>query len=314
MKVISKFRQVINKLNNIPRFLKWFLPVLLALFSIIDNILKWGVVKFIWEMIKATTDFIWNQVVTSPLLTGFILIVFFILVVFWRRLRLVAGEFRDNFSEGLGKWEFGGEGWKTEQEDGASILSISESEDGGITKKGFNWSDHSFTFMCKVIKRNVGWIVRAENRSKYLMIQLKLKDVKKPKLRLHLRIPYFSREDMSWIVIEENDLSPSKKIELNDWINVRIDLLGSNIDVFLNGEQAAHYFVADPLRVPTEFTPETVELQILDKKTKEVKATEKVRIIRQFIPMDYSSGRVGFRCGHGEHAHIKKVVVKPLFK
>lgn len=219
-----------------------------------------------------------------------------------RKVNLVAGEFKENFDKGLIKWEFGGEGWKTEHDSGQSVLSVSESQDGGITKKGFSWADYEFSFETKVIKYASGWIVRAENRNKYFMIQLNLKNPNQPRLRPHLRV---NDVEYPWIALEEssvslNDLHLKKKIKLLDWIQVKIIVRGSEIDISLNGEHALHYFLPDPYRFEKQkkiFTNEGKE-EVLK---------------REIVIVSYPIGRVGFRCAPpNEHAHFKKVRVKPI--
>lgn len=239
-----------------------------------------------------------------PLIIWIISIVFFGFLFFlWRRVNLVAGEFREEFKNGLSKWEFGQDGWMIEQEGKESVLSVSNSREGGITKKGFSWSDYEFSFETKVISYCSGWIIRAENRSKYLMIQLNMENINDQKLRLHLKVP---GSDYAWVVMPEIKLNLNNPLKMLEWIKVRIVVLGSNIDVYLNKEQAAHYSISDPLSVPTE---ESVLLENL-----KTKLSEEVKIKRNYTAMDYSVGRVGFRCAPpNEHAHFRNIIVKPIF-
>lgn len=241
------------------------------------------------------------------LLVAILLLLFLFSMRQYLYLRIVSGVFFDDFKHGLDRWEFGGEGWKIEFEEKTPVLSVSESQDGGISKKGFSWSDYEFSFETKVIKHNSGWIFRAENRSKYLMLQLHLEEINRPLLRLHIKIP--GGTDYAWAVIQENPVKLSKKLSILEWIKVKIIVYGSNVDVYLNDEHAGHYFIADPIRVPSE---ETVVLKEKDEKSK-VTTERTVSIIRRFISMNYAIGRVGFRCAPpNEHAHFRKVRVKPL--
>lgn len=219
-----------------------------------------------------------------------------------RLLRIVAGEFTDDFSKGLGNWEFGGEGWKTEFEDGMPLLSVSSSSDGGISNKGFNWSDYEFGFKGKVINKSMGWIIRAENRNKYLMIQLNFeKDV--PRLRLHLRIPPLQLPDIirsyDWMVMKEDDIVMAKPIKLNEWFDTRIVVLGSTVDVYLNKQHVVHYYIPDPIRWSN----------VVKKK-----GEEKIDEGTYVASINYSSGKVGFRCYGDEHSHVRDLRVTPLLK
>src|SRR3989344_607039 len=114
---------------------------ILVLFSLVDYILKWKIINTLLNLISPPLERFFSQlqteVLNSPIITLIIGISFpillYILVKFWNRLNSIAGEFRDDFKDGLNKWEFGGEGWKIEKEAGDFILSVSESSDGGIT-------------------------------------------------------------------------------------------------------------------------------------------------------------------------------------
>jgi hypothetical protein len=50
---------------------------------------------------------------------GWIIIALLIIYLYFQSLKVnvVAGEFKDDFNDGLANWEFGGEGWKIEFED-----------------------------------------------------------------------------------------------------------------------------------------------------------------------------------------------------
>jgi hypothetical protein len=234
------------------------------------------------------------------------LIILFLLIglFFWllresSYLRLVSGAFRDDFDKDLGNWEFGGEGWKTEKDENRPILSVSQSGDGGITKKGFSWCDYEFSFDCKIINKNVGWLVRAEHRNKYLMIQLNMENSEDPKFRLHLRIPH-RKNRPDWIIMQVDPINLDKPLKLFEWIKVRIVVLGSNIDIYLNSHHTAHYFIADPIRWQEKY--KGINEGDIDYEPEDY-----------IMSINYSTGKVGFRCDRDEHAHIRNVKVKPIW-
>lgn len=294
-KVFSSIRESILKIGG-----------LLVLFGLIDYLLKWKLIDIVWNLIVYPIKTIGLQLQTeantSPVITFVlglsILITSYVFVVFWKKINVVAGEFKDDFDEGLDKWGFGREGWKIEREGKDHILSVSESGDGGITNRGFSWSDYQFSFYSKIINKNVGWIVRAESRNKYLMIQLNLEDVKNPKLRFHLRLPHSARRNYDWIVTQVDELHHLKKIKKLNWIKVKIIVLGSNIDVYLNNEHASHYFVADPITWKEDY---------------EIAGNKSEPEVGSYLAtINYGAGKVGFRCSQDEHAHFKEVRVKPM--
>lgn len=255
------------------------------------------------DFLKITVNFL--QISKIPVFIWLWLIVIFIVYLRTKReLDLIAGDFSDDFRKGLDKWEFGGEGWKIEYEEGEPVLSVSESHDGGIAKRGLNWRDYEFIFDTKIVNNNSGWIVRAVSRSKCLMIQLNMAEIDKPKLRFHLRIP--GPVEYSWIVIQKEEIKLSTQLKLLEWINIKTVVCGCNIDIYLNGEHVAHYFIADPIRIPKQFTGEKVTLIEGD-------VNREVKIQKEYVPMDYWVGTVGFRCSQDEHSHFKNVRVKSNF-
>jgi hypothetical protein len=279
--LIGTFIGVLQGLGLIEKMVVWLETLLISLlnFMLVEN---YGVPTYYWITIGSSLALLFLFVVKQGIL-----------------LSSISGVFRDDFKNGLEKWEFGGEGWKNERDGKEYLLSVSESPDGGITKKGFSWTDYEFSFMTKVVNKNVGWIVRAENRNKYLMIQLNLENSQKPRLRLHLRVPP-SNNDYQWIVIDEKDIT-IKYIELMKWIKVKIIVNGSNIDTYLNDEHAAHYFIADPIRWQTSYST-----QIKGK-------GNQPKVNTYLASINYSAGKVGFRCsGQHEHAHFRNVIVKPI--
>lgn len=88
-------------------------------------------------------------------------ILFILLFIVWYRLRFVAGTFYDKFDQGLVNWEYAGEGWTVQRGEIGYELNITNSSDGAITNFGFGWDSYEYSFECKLLNRNVGWIVRA---------------------------------------------------------------------------------------------------------------------------------------------------------
>ncbi|MFH1187432.1 MAG: hypothetical protein V1688_01060 [bacterium] len=89
---------------------------------IIDYLLKWKIFPTIGKFFV----FLYNKIIL-PIISDFferpyLIIILFILLVglyfLWKRVKIVAGEFREKFKNGLINWEFGGEGWTIEQEGG----------------------------------------------------------------------------------------------------------------------------------------------------------------------------------------------------
>lgn len=307
-KLKQAFTKIRNWLSFIPDWIIRLFEGMAALVAILGFLELQGI-KIIQKINAAIILVIeYLQLSTIPRFIWLVLIVLaYYLFRERKKLSLVAGEFTDDFKEGLGKWEFGEDGWKIEYEEGRPLLSVSNSREGGISKKGFSWSDYEVSFDTKVIKNSSGWIIRAESRSKCLMLQLNMEKEDRPLLRLHIKIP--EGTDYAWGVVQEDQFNLSKRISLLEWIKIKMIVNGSNIDVYLNDEHAAHYVIADPLKIPSE---ETVFLREINDKGKVVKETT-ASIARKHISMNYSVGKIGFRCAPpSEHAHFRNVRVKPL--
>lgn len=280
--------------------------------AIVVFLIQIGWWNTVWTVISATGVWIWTQMFIQwnsvPIYMWTIILIWFIgvtLILIRQSLQLnfATGTFSDNFNQGLGKWEFGGEGWKNEKELGQDILSVSESQDGGITKRGFNWNDYEFSFETKVISECSGWIVKAENRTKYFMFQLNLTDLDNPSLRPHLRL---NDLQYPWVALDKDKVNLTKlnlvkKIKLMEWIKVKILVHSNHVDVYLNGEQVMHHFIPDPIRFE-----KNIEIRNKDNKT--------VRLDKELVVVSYPIGSVGFRCAPPtEHAHFRHVRVKPLW-
>lgn len=261
--------------KNIVELIRWF--------SLYINQSYYNIPIYLWLLFL-----LWLIIASSFIIRNFILINF------------VSGLFSDNFNKGLDKWEFGNDSWKIEKEDGKNVLSVQDSDYGGITKRGFNWSDYEFSFETKVIKGSSGWIIRAKNRTKYFMLQLNLDDPDKPLLRPHIRLDI---SNFPWIIFEHlsinlNQKGLSKPVRLMDWIKVRIIVRSGEIDAYLNGEHAFHIFLPDPI--------------LYKKRISSKDDTEKA--VDEQSSVSYPVGRVGFRCSglSAEHSHFRNVRIKPL--
>lgn len=230
-----------------------------------------------------------------------------------RYLKLVSGEFRDDFKEGLGKWNYGSEGWTVEKEKDEMVLSVMNSDGGGITQAGL-WDSFSFSFENKLLGRGkIGWLVKARDRSNYMMLQFIILDSKGKFSEEGLEDgtyirPHF-RFEGGWVKWPHERLSlPDsllKVVRRYNWLKVEIQVRGNNIDVYLEGEHIYHLYLDDPLRV------EKIEnLEYQDEQGKKIGNLQS----KKLNVFSYSQGRVGFRCAPTEeHAHIRKVRVRPIW-
>jgi len=165
-------------------------------------------------------------------------------------------------------WDFKGD-WKIE--DGE--LSVTESEEGGISKTGSLWENYEFEFETKILNKFSGWIVRAQDLNNYLMFQ-----INNEYIRPHLRLsqPRFKNIEEDTFEISEIRVGwklfgnfPHYKNIKNRWFKIKTIVRGSRVDIFVDGENVYH---ADNLLT---------------------------------IPF----GKVGFRESGEEHAHFRNIEV-----
>lgn len=304
MQFLKNFNHIlIQLLQKVRKDARTLITIVGAFLGIVVSLNTLDILTPLWSsflnIFSALQNFILSDFIGAPLLIWLILLLFYILYARQRiKVDIVAGDFKDDFGEGLSKWDYGNEGWSIEYEEKRPLLSVSESQEGGISKKGFTWSDYEVSFETKPIKRNLGWIMRAENRSKFLMIQLNMEQPDRTLLRLHLKVP---GSGYPWVVIQEDKI---KSIKFYKWIKVRTVVLGNNIDVYFDDDHIMHYFIADPIAIPTS---ELVRIRDEDRKT-----FKKIYIERDYVTMNYSIGKVGFRCAPSEHAHFRNVRVEPI--
>ncbi len=237
-----------------------------------------------------------------------------------QKINLLAGTFKDDFKNGLSKWDFDGEGWNThESQREGTYLEVTNSGQGGISRKGFKLDNYLFSFRSKVITSASGWIVRAEDRSKYFMIQCLVDQTNKlVKIR-----PHFLFDEVFYLVEEQNlvDKELTKSILKREWFDVEIEVNGNNINLFINKKFIYHYELPSPIRLEDKWvaqgqpTPVSVPTQgdiQTEAKIDAEKAREISLIISKMKSVSYVSGRVGFRCDGPEKTWIQDVKVKPI--
>jgi len=273
-------------LDQLRKVWRWLIAGgLLVLLGVVDYLGKWGILSWVWKLIRSSLGLIadyWSVLV---------LVIFVVsMLVIWRKVRFleeyVGVSFKDDFKQGLkknwayhGKWELvhGGE------------LSVTQSEIGGITSVGHLWRDYRFEFTAIIVHDRIGWIVRAQDLFNYYMIQLTPTMV-----RPHLRL------GGKWILLSENPHSLS--ISLNQPIVVRTDVRGLEARIYVNGKEVYYnneLFSIKFLRFPS--SDESVkELQVGPLQSNVI-----------VVPA-FTTGRVGFRLSGPEHGRFSQCRVRPL--
>lgn len=200
----------------------------------------------------------------------------------------VVGCFEDDFKKDLNtNWEYLGR-WKPEP---GGTLSVTQSEQGGITRVGRLWMDYSFEFTAVIVDRCIGWIVRAQDLFNYYMIQLDVTSVR-PHLRFGDRwIKAPQSKYNQAIDSKEHHLS---SIELNKPIEVRTEVRGWEIRVHVNNETIYR-------------RQDFFSMRFISKESVLVPLQPGVSVVPPF-----TRGRVGFRVAGPEHGKFSRCRVRPL--
>lgn len=300
-------RKILTKLKNSLKKINILIGSIILIIPLLDFLLKWGILKTLFNIVSPPIINL-TLIITQQIKESWVLYIFFLGFTIWffyqqRQLNLVAGEFKDDFSKGLINWEYGGEGWSTEySKDNGYELSVTNSYDGGLTRRGFTWSDYIFEFETKIISKYTGWIVRAIDRNNYFMIQ-----VSEKKIRPHFRVKGY------WIV-DDYDLKLKNQVKDYEWFKVKIIVIGNTIDVYLGEkeEHALHYFIPDPGRAIVKKPVKFLKAEITNQEGKNQVSADEFKEQEEGLIFSFPNGRVGFRCSGDEHAHFRKVRVKPI--
>lgn len=263
LKKIETVGSLITKIGAITGPLLLFVTFILGLFNLTKLEALENIVAFISKH--------WIEVSLTSLFLGLL----YLTIQYIRLKKQITLVFKDNFKEPLNhNWDFRGD-WKITS---SHELFITNSDEGGMTKKGALWENYIFTFNTKIVNECIGVIIRAQEFDDYYMFQ-----INKEKIRPHRRISHPEFEtiikdgrpfntvksiNVGWQVLE--DSAVPHNIILKDWFEVKFLIKGQSIDIFINNELV--------------FTKEAF-LQV-------------------------SSGKVGFRNSNKEQALIKNVKVQ----
>ena len=130
-------------------------------------------------------------------------------------------------SADLANWDYTGD-WRSDE----GVLSVTNSDDGGLSKSGAAWENYDLTFRFKLVKDCAGWIVRAQGFSRYVMIQCT-----KTQLRPHTRDRTFPFR-LAGQTDPERGFKLVKEIphglSLREWNTVKTEVRGYGIRVSIN--------------------------------------------------------------------------------
>jgi hypothetical protein len=195
--------------------------------------------------------------------------------------------FSEDFKSGINPrvWEWEGN-WKTELDEGGKpILTVTDSELGGLVISCRAWADYELQFDTRIIKECTGWIVRSVDLNDCVMFQLR------PELfRPHIRA--------NGIWIRADNLKHGLSIKPSIWYSVRTLVRGSWATVYITVDGREHLVFQD--RIFGTQPAVTVELHPMGNQTPDAKPTQVVNI-------SVRVGAFGFRLSGNEMAQFRNI-------
>ncbi len=258
--------------------------ILSSLFALIPTLRDW-VSPILTPLFRVLGELFFA---IGPILSWVLLIWLICLTILFYRLEHAKSEreFRDNFKLGLVNWEYKGE-WRNIKEGSDSILTVTQSDEGGIAKPCRLWNDYIFEFDTKIVKDTSTWIIRASSLSEYVM--------------LHCQPDYIARHYRTrnqWLLLDYLPINPH--LPTLEWFHVQIRVSGSRVVVIATSHG----------------TPQTLfDDMLLDSNPKLVSQQEFVgtgwRWTDQKFPYipNHQAGSVGFRESFWECAQFRNVRV-----
>jgi len=140
--------------------------------------------------------------------------------------------FTEDFKRGLNPrvWEYEG-GWKVElDEDGHSVLTVTDSNLGGLALPCLSWADFELQFDTRIIAGNTGWIIRASSLNDY--VHQKLDTVRLATLyRVEGLLPTVGSIEHS-LPIHEKQWFSVRLLARGNWLSTYMKLKGKEHLIF----------------------------------------------------------------------------------
>lgn len=227
----------------------------------------------------------WHLNVTINLILFFWIITLAILPFIWP---IKPGDiFFENFKFGLNPklWNWEGN-WRTEiDENGKPVLSVTQSNAGGIVTPCLHWTDYELIFETRIINECTGWIVRASDLNNYVMFQLNFE-----KIRPHIRA------SGAWPIIDERN--HELELKQNVWYSIKTIVRGSWVSISITIDGKPHQLFQEMFFSTKPPIPLEIRVNIGD--------TAENRNF-QLIDINRRTGSFGFRLDGNEMAQFRNI-------
>jgi hypothetical protein len=152
--------------------------------------------------------------------------------------------YTDGFKKSLNlNWDYKGP-WKITDD---RTLLVTGSDEGGITKKGADWENYSFSFKAKILNGRLGVIIRAQDLNNYYMLQINHNSIvphyriSYPKIKSNTLDPLKKLEieiQVGWQIFNDSVINLSK--ELTDWFKVCVTTKGQSVSMYIDDNLVFH--------------------------------------------------------------------------
>lgn len=194
--------------------------------------------------------------------------------------------FRDNFKRGIDPrmWEFDGE-WKVERDEtGHRVLTVTNSDRGGLVIPCLHWKDYEIQFETRIVNEWTGWIVRASSFNDF--VHQKLSDQ---------LIHTLYRVSTIWD--RQSERAHGLNIEKMEWYRIRILAIGNWLSTWIELDGRHRMLFRDDIlgiRDPIEANIQSSQLSL-------------PTTHRQILTPSYRSGSFGFRLWDVERAQYRNL-------
>jgi hypothetical protein len=195
--------------------------------------------------------------------------------------------FSDDFRNGLDPriWQYDGN-WKVELgEDGKALLTVTDSNIGGLALPCLPWTDYEVNFEMRILNLDGGWIIRASGLYDYVHQKLN-----KEKIVTLYRI--------SGVFPKVGEMKHGEPIKLNMWYPIRLLARGEWLSVYVkvNGKESLVFqdrALGDKSPIQVGFIQKIEEGSSVSS--------------QQLIAPSFRSGSFGFRIHGEECAQYRKI-------